>query len=614
MASGLTLNSDMLLVLGLVGFTLLMFMLDWLRTDVVALLILVVLGITRLVPGELLFTGFAGNAVIAIMATMIMGAGLDRTGVLGGAASFILRLSRGDERRLLLTLCTVTGLISAMMQNPAVAALFLPVVSRISTRTGVPISRLLLPMACCIILGGTMTMVGNSPQILLNDLILAVNRNLPSGADTLQPIGLFSATPIGLALWLAGLGYFYRYWPRVQPQREDEGLAVNPATTEGYFEQVYGIAGELRELTVLDASDLVGKRVGEIEATPGIPLILAYRSGEEKRLAPHADQIVHSGCVLGVLGQHGAIQSFAEQHNLSVAPGLEHFAALFQPVRAGVSEAVVPPTSRFIGQTVAELRLRKRFGVSVLALGRGGKIFRQDMRTKTVRAGDTLALHGAWQDVSDAAEDRDFVVVTDYPKAQDQHPQRLRFAVFFFALALVLALVSDLPLPLALMVGAVGMLLTRVLNMEEALHAINWKTIFVMAALIPLGWAMDATGTAAWIAQETLAYLGDVPLWLLQLAVAVLTSLFAMVMSNVGATVVMVPMAVNIALAANGNPTEFALIVALSASNSFISTANPVLSLIAGPANYQPRDLLRAGVPLSLLFIVVMLVMVNLVF
>jgi len=177
MDAGLTLTPQMAIVLALIVFTVVMFALDWIRADIIALLVLVTLGVANLVPADQIFDGFAGNAVMAILATMILGAGLDRTGVLSKAASFILRLSQGMERRLLLVLCALTGAMSAFMQNPALTALFLPVVSRISSRTGLPLSRLLLPMACCIILGGTLTMVGNSPQILLNDLISSVNRS-----------------------------------------------------------------------------------------------------------------------------------------------------------------------------------------------------------------------------------------------------------------------------------------------------------------------------------------------------------------------------------------------------------------------------------------------------
>jgi len=153
-----------------------------------------------------------------------------------------------------------------------------------------------------------------------------------------------------------------------------------------------------------------------------------------------------------------------------------------------------------------------------------------------------------------------------------------------------------------------------VLSMDEAYSAINWKTIFLMACLIPLGWAVDSTGAAAWIAQEVLRTLGDVAQWELQLAVGVLTALFTAVMSNVGATVVMVPLAVNVALASSGNPTEYALIVALSASNNFITASNPVLAIIAGPGGYRTMDLLRVGGPLSLIYLIIVVAAVNVLF
>ncbi|MCC6561954.1 MAG: SLC13 family permease [Xanthomonadales bacterium] len=613
MLSGLNLSGEMLFVLGLTVFTLVMFTLEWVRADVVALLVLVALGITGIVPTDQLFDGFAGNAVLAIMATMILGAGLDRTGVLNSAASYMLRISDGDERRLLLVLCAITGAISAVMQNPAVTALFLPVVARISSRTGLPLSRLLLPMACCIILGGTMTMVGNSPQILLNDLVLSVNRNLPSGADTIEPFAMFSVTPIGLALLLSGLAYFHWFWPKLMPTREDERQVVTPGATASYFESTYGIEGEVIELMVPAESALIGLSIAEVEAQPGTPLILAIKIGEEARLAPPADQMLWANTILGALGPRERIHEWAQQQGLRVLPKARNFGAMFNPTRAGIAEAVIPPSSRFIGQKVGELRLRKRFGISVLAVNRGDRIWREELRGRGLRQGDTLVFHGAWRDLAHAAEDHDFVVVTDYPK-DEERPHRLNHAIVFFALSLVLALLSDLPLPVALLTGAVGMLLTGVLNMDEAYRAINWKTILIMASLIPLGWAMDSTGAAAWIAQEILIVLGDVPVWALQLALMILTSLFAQVMSQVGATVVMVPMAINIALAANANPMPFALLVTLSASNNFTSTANPVISLVASPASYRHQDLMRAGLPLGAIFVVVALVMVNLVY
>ena len=613
MNAGLTLTHDMLLVLGLLGFTVLMLVLEWIRGDLIALLVVVVIGITRLIPVEQLFEGFAGNAVISLLAVMIMGAGLDRTGVLNKAASFILRLAGGVESRLGLLINAMVGTLSAVIQSQALAALFLPVASRVSARTGVPLSRLLLPMAFCILAGTNMTMISNSPLILLNDLIASANRNLPSGAQTIEPFSLFAIAPVGIPLLLAGLAYFALFTRRLLPA-DEESPNVTPGRTETYFAETYGIAGEVFELTVTAESPLVGMSVAEAEALRGAPLILAIKNGDETRLAPPADTMIWVGTVLGALGKREQINEFANLNLLRAQTRLSNFRDMFNPNRAGIAEAVVPPNSRFLKQAVGDLRLRKRFGISVLAVYRGEEVFREDVRKTALRAGDTLVLHGLWRDLTLAAEDRDFVVVTDYPK-EEHRPSKIWHAVAFFTLAMGLGLFTDVRLSVAMLTGAVGMLLTGVLNMEEAYAAVNWKTIFTLACLIPLGWAMDSTGTAAWIAQEVLRYLNAWPQWALQAVVAILALFFAQVVSNVGAAVMMVPMAINIALASNGNPAVYALIVAISTSNSFIiASANPVLTIVAGPGGYRARDFLRVGLPLTVLLLVVMLVTVNLVF
>jgi di/tricarboxylate transporter len=613
MNAGLTLTHDMMLVLGLVVFTVFMLVLEWIRADLVALLIVVVIGITRLMPVEQLFDGFAGNAVISLLGVMIMGAGLDRTGVLNKAAAFILRLSGGLERRLQFLINAMVGSLSAIIQSQALAALFLPIASRVSARTGVPLGRLLLPMAFCILAGTNMTMVSNSPLILLNDLIASANRNLPPGAQTIAPFSLFAIAPVGIPLLLVGLAYFALFTRRLLPL-DDESQNVTPGRTETYFAETYGIDGDVVELVVTAESPLVGMSIAEAEALRGAPLILAIKNGDEARLAPPADTMIWVGTVLGALGKRDQVNEFANLNLLRAQVRLRNFRDMFNPTRAGISEAVVPPNSQFVKQLVGDLRLRKRFGISVLAVNRGEEIFREDVRKVALRPGDTLVLHSLWRDLTLAAESRDLVVVTDYPK-EEGRPGKIWHAVAFFALAMGLGLFTDLKLSVAMLTGAVGMLLAGVLKMEEAYDAINWKTIFTLACLIPLGWAMDRTGAAAWIAQEVLRYLGNWPQWALQTVIAVLALFFSQVVSNVGATVMLVPMAINIALASNGSPAVYALIVAISTSNSYvIASANPVLTIVAGPGGYRARDFLRVGLPLTILMLVTTLLVVNLVF
>ena len=612
MDTTLTLTTDMELVLGLVAFTMVMFLFERVRPDVVALAVLVVLGLTGLVPREDIFGGFAGNAVMSLIATMVLGAGLDRTGALNRLAGWLLRRAHGIESRLLLLASGAAGLTSSLMQNPAVMSLFLPVASRLSARTGLTLSRLLLPLAAAIVMGGGLTMVGNSPLILLNDLLVAANANLPSGAATLAPLGMFAPLPVGLALLALSLAYF-RFFGSAR-LRDDGDEAVTPARTQSYFARVYGIEGDVHELTVTADSPLVGMTVGDIEALHDAPLLLALRTGEESRLSPPADARVWVGSVLGVMGPRAAVADFAQNKFLRLSSRLRVFADLFNPSRAGISEAVVPPTSGFIGKTQAQLRLRKQHGLSLLAINRDKQVLREDVRNTAIRAGDMLVLHSIWTDLAQAAKGKDFVVVTDYPK-DEQRPHKFKIAMAIFAGAMLLALSTRIPVPIALMAGVVAMLVAGVIHIDEAYAAISWKTVFLMACLIPLGWAMDSSGAAAWVAGHTLDRLpAGFPLWLLQLLIGLLTTLFSLAISHVGATILMVPIAINVALAAGGNPTGFALVVALAASNNLMTASNPVIAMVSGPANYTARDLWRVGGPLSLLYLLVSVAVVNLLY
>jgi di/tricarboxylate transporter len=616
METTLTLTTDMKLVLGLVGFTMAMFLFERIRADVVALVVLVVLGITGLIAPEEIFGGFSGNAVMSIIATTILGAGLDRTGALNRLAGWLLQRAHGVEQRLLMMTCAIAGLNSSFMQNPSVMALYLPVASRLAARTGLTLQRLLLPIAAAIVMGGSLTMVGNSPLILLNDLLASANNNLPSGMATIEPLRMFAPLPIGIALLIASLLYFRfvgnRKLKGSHAAEQDDG--ATPARTESYFSKAYGIDGDVFELVVSTESPLVGMSVAEAEALYDAPLLLALKTGNDTRLAPPADMRIWVGSVLGVMGPRQQVVDFSQNQFLRLSSRLKHLGDLFNPSRAGISEAVVPPTSRFIGKTAGELRLRKERGISLLAINRDKQVIREDIRNVALRSGDMLVLHSIWTDLADAARSRDFVPVTDFPKGE-QRPHKFKIAMAIFAITILIALTSKLPVALTLMTGVAGMLLTGVLRMDEAYASINWKTVFMMAGLIPLGWAMDSSGAATWLAGHTIDKLpSGIPIWALELALALLTTAFSLVISHVGATIVMVPIAVNLALAAGGNPTAFALIVALSASNNLMTASNPVISMITGPAKYLPRELWRVGAPLSLIYTVIVVLMINLMF
>jgi di/tricarboxylate transporter len=261
--------------------------------------------------------------------------------------------------------------------------------------------------------------------------------------------------------------------------------------------------------------------------------------------------------------------------------------------------------------------MRKTYGLSLLAIKRGETQITFNtggVRDAPFQAGDALVVHTTWADLARLESDRDFVIVTtEYPH-EELRPHKVKAALVFFVITLALVLFTDLRLSVALLTGAIGMVLAGVLSIEEAYRAVSWKTVFLLASLIPLGLAVESSGTAAWIAEQTLSVLGDMPGWVIQSAIMVLATVFTLVMSNVGATVLLVPLAVNIALGIGADPAIYALTVAIGTSNSFLIPTHQVNALIMGPAGYRVADFMRAGGIMTVLFLVVALAMLNLVF
>jgi di/tricarboxylate transporter len=612
METGLTLTGDMVLVLIVLSATIGLFVSELVRVDIAAILVMVTIGLLDLVPARELFDGFASNAVLSIIAVMILGAGLDRTGVMTVVSRWILKIGGKTAGRIVPLVSGTVGVISGIMQNVGATALFMPVMSRISARTRIPLSQLLMPMGFCAILGGTLTMVGSSPLILLNDLIENANESLPPGVETLETFHLFDVTPVGLALLAAGILYFLLAGRFFLPKSREKSTGA-PARTKTYFADVYGIEGDIYELLVTVDSPLVGMNISEAEQMEGAPMLLAIRNTEEPRLAPPSDEMIWVGTILGVMGTREVVGRFALDNQCRVQPRLRTFGGLFNPSRAGISEVVIPPGSRLVGQSVGEARLRTRYGISVLAINRRGEVLTEGIRDIQLETGDCLVSHSTWRDLSAVSREKDFIVATDIPK-EEQRPHKVSHALIFFAISISLIIFTDYRLSVALLVGAMGMILSGVLSMDEAYQSVSWKTVFLLASLIPLGQAMERTGTAAWIAQEIMIILGDVPEIAIQAALAVLATIFSLVMSNVGATTILVPIAVSIALATGANPTMYALIIALSTSNAFILPTHQVNALIMGPGGYRVADFIRVGSPMSVIFIVVMLTMVNVLF
>ena len=627
--AGIVPSPEIAWVMAFLLLTVFLFAFEIVAVDVAAITVMVLLGLTNLVapwmgleqglvPTSQLFDGFASNAVMSIIAVTIIGAGLDHTGLMSRVAGFITRVGGSTEARIIPLISSTVGVISSFMQNVGAAALFRPVVSRISARTGLPLSRLLMPMGFCAILGGTMTMVGSSPLILLNDLILTANHALPEGASPIETFALFDVTPVGIALLAVGILYFVLAGRLVLPSRDNEMIEGSDPMV--YFAETYGIQGfDVREVRIPPDSPLVGTSVDAMEREWRVRTI-AVEKGDGLRLG--ADGVdrstgIEAGNTLALLASPEQLTRLMADNRLPLKSELEVFSEALSSAKAGIAEIVIPPGSSLIGKTARDVWMRKSYGLSLLAIHRGEtqiNLATGGVRNTPLRSGDALVAYTTWADLARLQTDRDFVIVTtEYPH-EEPRTHKVRAALFFFAVTLFLLLFTDLRLSVALFTGALGMILSGVLSIEEAYKAVSWKSVFLLASLIPLGVAVESSGTAAWISERTLSVVGEMPIWVIQAAIMILATVFTLVMSNVGATVLLVPLAVDIAFGVGANPGLFALTVAIGTSNSFLIPTHQVNALLMGPGGYRVADFLRAGGIMTVLFLVVSLLMLNLVF
>jgi len=608
--------------------TIYLFAFEVVEVDIAAITIMVVLGLTGLLAPIMglekglvdtahLFDGFSSNAVMSIISVMIIGAGLDKTGIMSKVAAFILNVGGTSEKRIIPIISGTVAFISSFMQNIGAAALFLPVVSRISSRAKLPMSRLLMPMGFCAILGGTVTMIGSSPLILLNDLIITSNSALAADQQ-MQTWSLFSVTPVGIALVVTGILYFVIFGRFVLPVSKTEST-TSSRNTMSYFHDVYGVDYGLYEVVVPEDSDIIGKLLDDFEDKYQLRVIATKQSGHATRVGPGAldrDTGLKEGMVLGITAEPDNLDHFIQKYNLKRRPQLRTFAEDLASNKVGIAEIVIPPGSKLIGQSARDIWMRKTYGISMITMHRDGHTMREveDIRNIPFHTGDTLVVHTPWEALMRLEKDSNFVVITSEYPHEELRPNKVLWAGIFFLIALSLVLFTEIRLSIALLTGAIGMVLSGVLRINEAYEAVSWKTVFLLASLIPLGMAVEQTGTAKWIAEQTLLVVGDMPIWVIQAAMAVLATFFTLVMSNVGATVLLVPLAVNIAIGVDANPALFALTVAIATSNSFLIPTHQVNALIMGPGGYRVPDFLRAGSIMTILFLIVSVSVLNLLY
>ena len=606
-----------LLMLLIVAIAVFLFIVEWVRVDVVAIMMMVLLPELGLLDSRYTFRGLSSNAVVAIIGVMIISYGLNRVGLVGR----LIQPLMGTVGKSVLHLTTIfSGLIatvSGVMQNTGAAVLFLPCIRIItSSRLKVPISRVLMPIGMAAILGGTLTMVGTSPLILLNDL-------LPTG---MRKFGFLELTPIGLMLVLGGITYLSTVGLRILEKRPTHTPEPNTGANELSLvkpDDAYPEVGRLHEIAIPDDYTPGSKPQTIVAIRRDYQVNIVAISAEDgmPRVSPLPDLALQGGSVLCVYGTDQAVADFASDYGLVLRGDPQTFKnTIFNPGIAGTVEMVVSPRSTLIGQTIGEIGFRETYQVSALALHQNGETYYKEMADRTLQAGDAVLLHGTWEQIHSLQDRyRNFIIISCC-ESEFHRPQRARHALFCFLGTLALMIISSvyfqaraynpIPLSVCLMLGAVAMILSKVVSITEAYRAVDWRTVFLLGGLIPLGMAVNQTGTAEWIAKGIVAGLGDFmsPLLLL-IILAVLSSAFTLVISNVGACTLLVPLGISIANQIGADPRVAAIVVGIGVSNSFILPTHQVNALYMGPGEYRTTDFVKIGGGLSLIYIVVLVAM-----
>ena len=594
---------DMILTILMLTFAVVLFVFEWVRVDIVGIIMMVMLPLTGLISPKEAFVGLSSNAVCSIIAVIIIGAGLDKTGVMNQVAGPIIRLAGNSESRVIALISGAVGIISGMMQNIGAAALFMPATQRIAKRMELPVSRMLMPMGFCAIIGGTLTLVGASPTILLNDLMTL-------GGEKLAPFGLFTQTPIGICLLAAAIIYFLLLGKYILPAAKGE---ADRGVTAALMEE-YKALGNTFEIQV--PAYFAGPRTLQelrIRSKFLLTVVAIYHAGERRiNLTPRSHNEIEARDTIAVVGKEKNVRKMATELGWMLKEGLDTFAESLARTSAGMAETVVSPRSELIGKTMNEVNFKDLYNLNPIALFKGNRIYYTGLTQIALNMGDTLLLQGPWERfhlIKNQPQPRALTFATPL-EGEILRPQKARLAVFWLVLALVQIILFKIQLSVALMSGALGMIVTGVLSIDEAYRAVDWMTVFLLAGLIPLGMAFEKTGTAAFIATQVLGLLGHPSPIVLLTAVGIMTSCFTLFISNVGATVLLVPLCMNMAVMAGADPRMAALVVGLSASNTFVLPTHQVNALVMRPGGYRTIDYAKAGFIMTLLFLVVELTVI----
>jgi di/tricarboxylate transporter len=557
-------------------------------------------------------SGFSGQATITILAMYVLSAGVQKTGVVGRLGRELARVTRGSGQRLLAAVVGLTAGLAGVVNNTPVVAVFTPMVSDLAEHVHVSPSKVLIPLSYASMLGGTLTLLGTATNVVASDVVGRLAREAPARYPELPARGysMFEFTGLGVVVVLVGSAYLLTVGQRLLPER----IRVVDLTGR------YGMEDNLWRVYVRQSSPTAGATVGETLADTEFDLdVIQVVRGRETHADPSADRAIEPKDVLTVRADEGTVRAFVDAAGLRLlpqAPVTED--ELADPEGRGtLVEAVVTPDSSLAGKTVGDVRFRQRFGGTVLAVRRGDDVVNGTLAETTLTEGTALLIHTLRDNLDPIRESGDLAITEEAhmePTESEPLGADAALAVGVLLGVVTLAALKLLPIAIAALAGMVTMVVSGLLEPEEAYDAVSWEVVFLLAGVVPLGIAMQDTGGAALLAESIVGVADVLPGVVVLGLFYLLTGLLANVITPVASVALVLPVAVDAAATLGADTFAFALGVTFAGSTAFMTPVGYQTNLMVySPGGYRFSDFLRVGAPLQLLLTVLTPVAIDLI-
>ena len=605
-------SADTMFVFGVLAAAIALFVSDRIRLDIVAILVVLALALSEILSPAEALSGFGDPVVILIAGLLIVGEGLNRTGVAHAVGNWLMDASGSSETRLLVLMMLAVALLSAFMSSTGAVAIFIPIALSLAQRLGIGPGQLLMPLSLAALIGGMLTLIGTPPNLIVSTEL--TRRGL-------EPFGFFEFTPIGLAVLVVSIGFILLVGRRLLPQHRPGATAgKGPPTLAGLAEH-YGVAGRLHRLRVARGAAIADKTIAEarLRSRYGVAIVAIERQRQfASSVSPAllSSELRPDDVLYAIATPEGCAEAMAVEGLEDI--GLDQRQARDVAQSVGLAEVTLAPTSTLAGRTLEHARFRQRYGISALALRRRGRPAVLDPTATRLRFGDTMRVAGGWPQIDDLATDRDDLLLLTVPAEHAQvFPARVRAPV---ALAIVVGMLGLITFGVvatvtAVLIAAVAMALTGCVRLQDAYRTMSWQSLILIAGMLPMADALDRTGGLTLIVDGLVSALGDAGPTALLIGLFVVTSLLSQVISNTATTVLLAPVAVGVAEDLAVSPYPLLMGVAIAASTAFATpVASPVNTLVLGPGGYAFGDFAKIGVPLQILVLGIVVVLVPILF